>query len=59
MGTELIVLAAMTVVCPAWIFFQRWIAKHDPDAPGVEGCRGSCGSRCTGACERETQVHQV
>jgi hypothetical protein len=36
----------------AWVLFQRWIARHDPDAPGVEGRKGCAGS-CTPRVRRD------
>jgi len=38
-------------LCAGWVVLQRWLARVDPDAPGVEG---RCGSCHTSACEDET-----
>lgn len=29
-------------LCGAWVFVQRWVSRHDPGQPGVEGKCGSC-----------------
>jgi hypothetical protein len=34
------------VLCALWGGLQRWLARVDPAAPGVEGRCGSCGVVC-------------
>ncbi len=29
-------------LCGAWVVVQRWVARHDPAQPGVEGKCASC-----------------
>lgn len=36
----------LSVLCGLWVVFQRWIARLDPGAPGVEGRCGNCGQVC-------------
>jgi hypothetical protein len=48
MLTHLAAVSGLAVLCGAWVAVQRWVSRHDPDAPGVEGsCHG-----CRGGCER-------
>lgn len=37
---ELLAIAGLSLLCGVWVLVQRWVARHDPEAPGVEG---SCG----------------
>jgi hypothetical protein len=30
------------ILCGAWVVVQRWVGKHDPGQPGVEGKCGRC-----------------
>ena len=49
MGTDLLAVLAFALLAGAWVAVQRWIARHDPDQPGVEGsCHG-----CRGGCQRD------
>ncbi len=41
MWSSLIAVFGLGLLCGAWVLFQRWIARADPEAPGVEG--GCCG----------------
>ena len=41
MWGELAAVIGLGLLCGAWVLFQRWIARADPEAPGVEG--GCCG----------------
>lgn len=34
------------VLCGVWVLVQRWVSRHDPEQPGVEGKCGSCGVAC-------------
>ncbi len=43
MITYLFSVLGLALLCGCWYVVQRWVAKHDPDAPGVEGSCG-CGS---------------
>ncbi len=40
---HLIAIAALALLCGAWVLVQRWIARRDPQALGVEGRCGHCG----------------
>ena len=42
MWSGLITVVGLGLLCGGWVLFQRWIARVDPEAPGVEG--GCCGS---------------
>ncbi len=44
MWGDLIGILALSVLCVGWVLVQRFFARHDPDAPGVEGQCGSCGA---------------
>lgn len=38
----------LSLGCAAWVLVQRFVARHDPGQPGVEGrapCGGPCGHR--------------
>jgi hypothetical protein len=59
MLTHLIAVIALSVLCGAWVLFQCWLKRVDPDAHGVEdasGCRGDC-QRNDGAEPRGRQVN--
>jgi hypothetical protein len=45
---ELAAVAGLGALCGAWVLVQRWVVRHDPDAPGVEGSVG-----CAASCRRE------
>ncbi len=37
-------ILGLGLLCGAWVLAQRFFARHDPEAPGVEGrhgCRGA------------------
>lgn len=36
-------VVGLAALCGSWVVFQRWIARHDPGSPGVEGNCGRCG----------------
>jgi hypothetical protein len=47
--THLLALIGFTLLCAAWIAFQLWLKRADPERgdfrPGCGGCQGgSCGS---------------
>jgi hypothetical protein len=42
MFNVLLAVVGLGLLCGGWVLFQRWIARVDPEAPGVEG--GCCGS---------------
>lgn len=41
MLNALAAVVGLGLLCGGWVLFQRWIARVDPEAPGVEG--GCCG----------------
>lgn len=47
--SELAAVLAVGALAGAWAAVQRWVARRDPEQPGVEGSR--CGA-CRGGCER-------
>jgi len=45
MLNHLIAVFALAALCAAWVLFQRWLKRVDPNARGVEdatGCSGNC-----------------
>jgi hypothetical protein len=38
----LIGIVGCALLCGAWVLVQRFLAEHDPEAPGIEGGCGSC-----------------
>jgi len=51
-------ILALALLCAAWVVVQRWIAKRDPESPGIhrrcDGCPGDdhCEHR-DGSCHTE------
>jgi hypothetical protein len=50
-------ILALAGLCAAWVIFQQWLARIDPDGrriedAGSQGC-GSCSRERTGQCRRE------
>ncbi len=43
MGAEVLSVAGLGALCGAWVLIQRFFARYDPDAPGVEGKCATCG----------------
>jgi len=41
---ELFAILGLVVLCGAWVGFQRWLARVDPEL----GARGSCCGGCSG-----------
>ena len=33
---HVLAVLGLGLACGLWVLFQRWIAKHDPEQPGVE-----------------------
>jgi hypothetical protein len=45
MLTHLIAILSLAVLCGAWVAFQRWLHKLDPELPGLDrSCSGGCGA---------------
>jgi hypothetical protein len=42
MAQYILAVLGLSALCGAWVVVQRWIAKHDPGQPGVEGKCASC-----------------
>ena len=38
----LLPILGLGCLCGAWVVVQRWVGKHDPGQPGVEGKCGRC-----------------
>jgi hypothetical protein len=66
---HLLAIAALGAVCGGWVAVQRWVARRDPQAPGVErsgscgGLRAECGEcraeepgRPPGGCSRRPRL---
>lgn len=47
MWQHLIAVLALSLLCAAWVLFQRWLAKADPAARRIED-----GATCHGSCKR-------
>jgi len=45
---KVIAVLALGALCASWVIVQRWIAKHDPGQPGVNGKCHSCGPKDAG-----------
>lgn len=41
MWNHVLAVLGLGALCGAWVVVQRWVSRHDPGAPGVEGC-SSC-----------------
>lgn len=46
MIVHLLAIIGLALLCAGWYLVQRFVAKHDPTQPGVEGSCG-CGVRKT------------
>ncbi|MEW6742975.1 MAG: hypothetical protein AB1486_09460 [Planctomycetota bacterium] len=49
---HLLAIVALGVLCGAWFAVQRWVKKHDPEQPGVEG-QTHCGGHGQCRCQKE------
>jgi hypothetical protein len=45
-GERVLSILGLAVLCGLWGVFQRWLARTDPDLPGVEDRCGSCAAHC-------------
>ena len=45
----LLAILGLGAACALWIVLQRWIARMDPEQPGVEGSKGCGMCRAAGA----------
>ena len=44
---ELLAILSLGILCGAWVVFQRWLARVDPDLAQQGSCCGGCsGHRC-------------
>ncbi len=43
MWAYLIAIAGLTALCAAWVLFQQWIARVDPEQGDCAVRRGGCG----------------
>ena len=49
--SQVIAIAALALGCAGWVLVQRFVARHDPEQPGVEGGDGEgCASGSCGSC---------
>jgi len=46
MWGNLLGVVGLAVLCGLWVLVQRWLARRDPESPGVEGNCASCGASC-------------
>ena len=55
--TEAIAILSLALLCGCWVIFQRWIARLDPQAPGIDracsGCPNSGACHGAGSCAQE------
>jgi hypothetical protein len=53
---DAVAIAAVAALCAGWVLFQRWIARMDPELPGIKrscsGCAVPGAEACRGRCER-------
>ncbi|MFG0283279.1 MAG: hypothetical protein ACF8R7_02560 [Phycisphaerales bacterium JB039] len=60
--TEAVAILSLALLCACWVLFQRWIARLDPQTPGIDrscsGCpnNGACHSAGTCAQERPLEA---
>jgi hypothetical protein len=57
MWGHVLAILALVVLCGAWVLFQRWLGRVDPDGQTIEDRCGGCGS-CTRQCrtsDKETR----
>jgi hypothetical protein len=48
--TEVLGVLSLGLVCAGWVLLQRWIARRDPENPGLaRSCDGTCAT-CEGRC---------
>ena len=44
MLTQLLAVLGLALACGGWVLVQRFVARHDPEAPTIESrCGGGCG----------------
>ena len=53
MLADIVSITFLGLLCGGWVVAQRWIGRHDPDAPGVEGDCHTC-SRAS-SCESKAR----
>ena len=46
MLTHLLSIIGLVALCAAWVSFQLWLKRRDPDHCGLEAGCGGCGGRC-------------
>jgi hypothetical protein len=42
-------ILALGALCAAWVLFQRWLERVDPQCRRIED-GGGCGGKCSGNC---------
>ncbi|MBU1702567.1 MAG: hypothetical protein KJ970_07115 [Candidatus Eisenbacteria bacterium] len=47
MPVHILAIIGLAVLCSGWIIVQRFISRHDPEAPTIERNCGCCGEDCT------------
>ncbi|MBK1723971.1 hypothetical protein [Thiocystis violacea] len=43
---HLIAILGLALLCGAWVGFQRWLKRVDPDGRHIESGCGGCGGHC-------------
>lgn len=57
---HLVAVLALALLCGGWVLVQAWVARLDPEQPGVEGSRcGRTGGVCSGECGGEACEGEV
>lgn len=55
MLADAVAILAVAALCAGWVLFQRWIARLDPELPGIKrscsGCAVPGAGGCKGGCE--------
>ena len=52
MLSNLLAILGLTALCAAWVWFQIWLKRQDPDKPSLHSGCGGCGKRC----EKKTPI---
>ena len=55
MAADLLAVLALAALAGGWVLLQRWIARLDPELPGIKrscsGCSVPGAGGCRGGCE--------
>jgi hypothetical protein len=54
--SHLLALIGLSLLCAAWVLFQRWLARQDPEKKA--GYRPGCGACSNCSVEHNARNHQ-